>query len=154
MWDYEKLLSIKPLKHGCIFQPSGLGTQTRLCCDVTFLVHVVSPHVDGINECHLCDCWYLTPNLGLKFCVLITEGTSWLRHPSRACYWPCRIPCLFEVELGTASLSLFKPIKSLEIWFKTVKLYPFLYIHITHLAWLRLLVHAIVKKCLSNFCAP
>jgi hypothetical protein len=27
--------------------------------------------------------------------------------PNSGCYWPCRNPCLFDVELATQSLSLF-----------------------------------------------
>jgi hypothetical protein len=63
-------------------------------------------------------------------------------------HWPCRIPRLFDVELATASMSLFKPINITRnlVHLKTAKLHPFLCIHITHSAWLRMLLHAIVKK--------
>jgi hypothetical protein len=50
------------------------------------------------------------------------------------CYLPCRNPCLFDVELATI-IQLFNQInRNLVHLKKTVKLYPFLCIHITHSA--------------------
>jgi hypothetical protein len=59
--------------------------------------------------------------------------------PNSRCYWPCRNPCLFDVELATQKSRCFCQSNQWKSGSpkKTVKLYPFLCIHITHSAWLR-----------------
>jgi hypothetical protein len=78
-----------------------------------------------------------------------------------ACYWPCRNPCLFDVELATQSLSLFltnqvnRNLGHLKrLWNCT---HFSAYTLITHSAWLRWLRpryrHTIVKLSSKKLCS-
>jgi hypothetical protein len=108
--------------------------------------------------------YFRDDNLGMKFFVTPfhnhqlqrkrhTLNTGLPQRSSLGCYWPCRIPRLFEVEVAIDN-----PIQSLEIWFTYKTDCAHFCIDITHSTWLRLLVHTLSyrqdRKMLSKFCSP
>jgi hypothetical protein len=110
------------------------------------LTFKIAPHLDhhdyGLDQCH-----QVVMHPSSKYSAIHTALLD------SACYWPCRNPCVFDVELATQSLSLFLTNQiniNLVHLKKSVKLYPFLCIHITHSAWMRWLRpryrHIIVNK--------
>jgi hypothetical protein len=59
--------------------------------------------------------WYLMPPEHPFTPILLT--VAFHTTPHSRCLWPCRNPCLFDVELATENLLPYKPMKSLEILF-------------------------------------